>query len=54
MKLHCLNLASGSTTAIPTLGVKLSLRKGRGLRRVISFSMNSRLLIARQHTDARY
>ena len=44
MKLHCLNLASGSTTASPTLGVKISPRKGRGLSHVIVFGVKQRSL----------
>ena len=44
MKLHCLNLSSGSTTASPTPEVKISARKGCSLRHVIVFGMKSRFL----------
>ena len=50
MKLHCLNLASGSTMAVATPGEKISPQKRRGLRHVISFGMKACLFIARQHT----
>ena len=44
MKLHSLNLASGSTTASPTPGVKKSPRKGRGVGHVIVLGMKPRSL----------
>jgi len=40
MKLHCLNLASGSTTTSPTPKVKISPRKARGLDHLIVFFFN--------------
>ena len=49
MKLHSLNLASRSTTASRTTGIKIFPRKGRGLGQVTLFKILTPINISVMH-----